>query len=307
MESSRIAERLQANIRGDIRLNVPLAPYTSYRIGGPAAVWVAPATEEDLGHALALIREEEEKLFLLGWGSNLLVADDGFEGVVLAVRDNLAGWSFDRMDDEGDVLAGTLLIDLIRETVKRGLSGMEMMAGIPGGVGGALRMNAGAFGQEIEATTKEVKGYQLDGTPFGLLREQIHFGYRKAPELEEVVITSATFQFREDDAEVLESRMEDILQVRAKKQPLEFPSCGSVFKRPPGYYAGSLIEELGMKGFRCGGAMVSEKHAGFIVNVDHAKADDVLEIIRTIEEKIEKRFGVKLEREVKLVGFDGKA
>ncbi|MBD3165859.1 UDP-N-acetylmuramate dehydrogenase [bacterium] len=307
MEASRIAERLQREVKADVRLNVPFSRYTSYRIGGPAAVWVEPTSEDEVGRVLRVVAEEEVPLFLLGWGSNILVSDDGFEGVVLALRSNLAGWSFDRMDDEGDVNAGSMLIDLIRATVKRGLSGMEMLAGIPGSVGGALRMNAGAFGQEIEATTKEVKGFYLDGSPFALLREQIHFGYRKAPELDDTVITSATFQFVENDAEVLETRMEDILHLRAKKQPLEFPSCGSVFKRPPGYYAGALIEELGMKGYRSGGAMVSEKHAGFVVNVDNASADDVLSIIRRIEEKVEHRFGVKLEREVKLVGFNGEA
>ena len=149
------------------------------------------------------------------------------------------------------------------------------------------------------------KGFRLDGTSFTAERKDIHFGYRQVPDLESVVLTSGEFGFKPSDAALLKQRMDDILALRTKKQPLDFPSCGSVFKRPPGYYAGALIEEAGLKGECVGGAMISPKHAGFILNTDNAQASDVLELICKIEEKVWQRFGVKLEREVKLIGaFD---
>jgi UDP-N-acetylmuramate dehydrogenase len=193
-------------------------------------------------------------------------------------------------------------MDLIRAAVEKGLSGLELLAGIPGGVGGALRMNAGAFGQEIEQVTISVGGFRRDGTPFSSDRCKINFDYRRVPELEKVVITTALFQFTEEDTGILRARMEDILMLRAAKQPLDYPSCGSVFKRPAGYFAGALIEETGLKGKRIGGAMISRKHAGFIINVDNAKAVDVYALIQLIEARVLERFGVRLEREVKLIG-----
>ena len=280
-----------------------LAPYTSYNIGGPAALWVAPETEDAVGKTLEVIHASGAPLFILGRGSNLLVSDRGWSGVTLYMGENLNGWTLDKT--RARVLAGTLLTDLIHAAVADGLGGMELMAGIPGGVGGALRMNAGAFGQEIEAVTNSIKGFLPDGIPFELARPDIDFSYRRVPVLENKVITSGVFDFCKEKPSLLKERMQDILQLRAKKQPLEYPSCGSVFKRPPGYYAGALIEEAGLKGKKIGGAMVSEKHSGFILNVADATAADVYTLIRRIETKVHERFGVTLEREVKLIGqFD---
>jgi UDP-N-acetylmuramate dehydrogenase len=200
------------------------------------------------------------------------------------------------------VLAGTRLLDFIRQAVAAGLAGMESMAGIPGNVGGALRMNAGAFGQEIEAVTESVHGFRPDGTPFSARRSEIDFGYRCAPALEDVVITSTVLRFEPGDPSALRARLEEILARRAAKQPLEYPSCGSVFKRPPGHYAGALIEQAGLKGERIGGAMVSSKHAGFIINIDDATADDVFRLIRKVQARVYETFQVELEREVKLIG-----
>ena len=201
--------------------------------------------------------------------------------------------------------AGVQMAKVATETKKAGLTGMEFGLAIPGSVGGALRMNAGAFGQEIAQTTIHVNGFRLDGTPFTAKGKEINFSYRQVPDLEQVVLTSAIFGFKQTDAAKLRQRMNDILVLRAKKQPLDYPSCGSVFKRPPGYYAGALIEEAGLKGERIGGAIISPKHAGFILNTDNASAADVLSLIRKIEDNVWQRFGVKLEREVKLIGeFD---
>jgi len=295
-----LAAQLADEVDGQIRPDKPLAPFTSYKIGGPTAVWVAPATQVGLARALEVIHEKKAPLFILGRGSNLLVSDHGWDGVTLYLGENFSNWTFDHR--QAKVLAGSLLMDLIRAAVVKGLSGLELLAGIPGGVGGALRMNAGAFGQEIEQVTVSVSGFRRDGTPFSADRRQINFDYRRVPELDKAVITSALFQFTEENAEVLRARMEDILALRAGKQPLNYPSCGSVFKRPAGYYAGALIEETGLKGKRIGGAMISRKHAGFILNVDKAKAVDVYALIQLIEARVLDRFGVQLEREVKLIG-----
>jgi UDP-N-acetylmuramate dehydrogenase len=239
-------------------------------------------------------------LFVLGRGSNLLVSDRGWQGVTLYIGENLKGMQF--TDVEADVLAGTLLMDLITSALSRGLGGMETLAGIPGGVGGALRMNAGAFGREIESLTLEVTGFTTDGCPFRAARQDLSFGYRRAPELEGVIITSARLRFQPDSPQTLRSRADEILALRARRQPLEHPSCGSVFKRPPGNYAGALIEETGLKGERIGGAEVSRKHAGFILNVADATAADVYRLICLVEERVFAHFGVRLEREVQLVG-----
>ena len=295
-----LAAHLADVIDGQIGTDRPLAPFTSYKIGGPTAVWVAPVTQVDVGRALEVIHESKVPLFILGRGSNLLISDHGWDGVTLYLGENLNNWTFERR--QAKVLAGTLLMDLIRAAVEKGLSGLELLAGVPGGVGGALRMNAGAFGQEIEKVTVSVSGFRRDGSPFFADRHEINFDYRRVPELDRVVITSAFFHFTEEDAGALRARMEDILTLRAGKQPLNYPSCGSVFKRPAGYFAGALIEESGLKGKRIGGAMISRKHAGFILNVDNAKAVDVYALIRLIEARVLDRFGVQLEREVKLIG-----
>jgi UDP-N-acetylmuramate dehydrogenase len=298
-----IADQLARLPDIDLKTDEMIAPYTSYKIGGPTAIWAAPRNEAGIGRVLATAHKARIPVFILGRGSNLLVSDKGWPGVTLYLGDNLSGWRF--AGEEGTVLAGTPLLDLIRAAVAQGLGGMELMAGIPGGIGGALRMNAGAFGQEIEQTTIAVKGFCPDGRTFEARRAEIHFSYRRVPELEQMVIGSGRFRFKKADAGILKRRMDEILVLRAKKQPLDYPSCGSVFKRPPGYYAGALIEESGLKGQRIGGAMVSTKHAGFILNINNAKAADVFALIRKIEDKVRQRFGVRLEREVKLIGeFD---
>ncbi len=303
LDPSKIASQLAAAAKGEVQVNRPLAPYTSYQIGGPTAVWAAPATERDVGRILEFVDHNDLPLFILGRGSNVLISDRGWDGLTLYIGDNLSEVMFD--GTAATAQAGTLLLDVVRAAVKRGLAGMEQLAGIPGGIGGALRMNAGAFGQEIASTTRAVKGFRRDGSSFQATRHDISFDYRRVPELEDVIITSADFSFEASAPNILSGRMKDILALRAKKQPLQYPSCGSVFKRPAGYYAGALIEEAGLKGKRIGGAMVSPKHAGFILNMTGAAAADVYALIKLIEQKVYDRFGVVLEREVRLIGeFD---
>ena len=288
------------DVEADITENRMIAAFTSYGIGGPGRQWAVPRTESAVGRLLKNIHAGNLPLFILGGGTNVLVSDRGWNGVVLHIADNLSGWEF--KDNQVAVKAGTLLMDLVQASVDRGLSGLESMAGIPGTVGGALRMNAGAFGQEIGAVTATVAGYQFNGDPFTAAASDINFGYRSAAELQEVVITSATLRLDPGRTEPLKQRVQEILSRRAASQPLEYPSCGSVFKRPPGDYAGRLIEAAGLKGTRAGGAEVSSKHAGFIVNTDRATACDVYGLISRIQATVKERFGVQLETEVKLIG-----
>jgi UDP-N-acetylmuramate dehydrogenase len=298
-----LASQLSTVAEGEVATGKPLAPYTSYRIGGPTAIWAAPRSQNGVRRILQAVHAAAAPLFVLGRGSNLLVSDHGWPGVTLYIGDNLSGVRF--WGVEAEVEAGTLLMDLIREAVERGLGGMEQLAGIPGGVGGALRMNAGAFGREIESSTAEVAGFTTEGSPFRFARAALAFGYRQAPQLESAVITSARFRFQTEPPEILRARVDEILALRAAKQPLEHPSCGSVFKRPPGYYAGALIEAAGLKGERVGGAEISRKHAGFILNIDRAAAADVHRLIRRVEDRVFERFGIRLQREVQLVGEFG--
>jgi len=295
-----LAAELAAVTAAPVLVGQPLAPFTAYRIGGPSDLWLAPQNETDILSGLRFARHNRVPVFVLGRGSNVLISDTGWRGLTLYLGDNFSGWRIE--GSSAEVLAGSLLNDVVQATVAAGLAGIELMAGIPGGIGGALRMNAGAFGQEIAAVTESVRGVDAAGEPFAAVRGEIDFGYRTVPALDPIVITGARFGFRPDDSAVLKQRVSDILALRARKQPLDRPSCGSVFKRPPGYYAGALIEAAGLKGERVGGAEVSRKHAGFILNVAHASARDVYRLIRRIEERVLDRFGVSLEREVKLVG-----
>ncbi len=298
----RIEDRLREVAPDCVQRDVILADYTSYKIGGKSRLFVEPYSEEMVGEVLSTLHEEGVAPFVLGGGSNVLIADSGWDGVTMHLGQGLSGWEFS--DRVAEVMAGTTLLDFIRETVKSGLAGMEQMAGIPGNVGGALRMNAGAFGQEVESSVKKVRGFLPDGEAVALGRSVIDFGYRSAPELQDVIITSARFSFEREDVETLQQKMEDVLRLRAEKQPLEYPSCGSVFKRPPGHYAGALIEDVGMKGVVHGKVKISEKHAGFIVNLGGATATEVRDLMDIVTDKVKATHNVELQREVKLIGFD---
>ena len=298
-----LADELAAMTTAEVSIGHRLAPYTAYGIGGPSDVWLAPRQESDIHTCVRLAYNRGVPLFVLGRGSNVLIADSGWRGITLYLGDNFSGWTISKQSAR--VKAGSLLYDVVKATVAEGLAGIELLAGIPGSVGGALRMNAGAFGQEIGPVVEVVRGVTPTGEVFTADKGQFDFSYRRAPIFDQVVITSARLRFSKGDRTTLKDRVADILAMRARKQPLEYPSCGSVFKRPPGYYAGALIEEAGLKGERVGGAEVSRKHAGFILNVNQAKADDVYRLIHLIEQRVHARFGVNLEREVKLIGeFD---
>ena len=296
------AEALRAQIRGEILENEPLRDRTTYRIGGSARLLVCPKDFEDLQRLNQLIRSSAVPRFTLGGGANVLVSDAGFNGIVVHLK------HFDRFEVQGSTVAagaGLVLDAFVATCLKRGLAGLERLSGIPGTLGGALRMNAGAFDAEISDHLLEVECMDFEGNRRFLAKSEVGFAYRQAPVIRDTYILGATFNFPAGAAEKLFMVREEILSRRYEKQPWQYPTAGSVFKRPPGHYTGKLIEDLGLKGARIGQAQISPKHAGIIVNLGGAKAADVLGLIRLAQTEVLKNYGVRLELEQELIGFDG--
>jgi UDP-N-acetylmuramate dehydrogenase len=297
-----LRDRLLRRLPCPIAADEPLALHTSFRIGGPAAVFAQPRTTAELTEALRIVRDEHVPFFYLGLGSNLLVSDQGFDGVVMCAQDELCD-----MRIQGDLVCagpGARLLDLTAFVAVHGLSGMERLSGIPGSVGGGLYMNAGAYGAEMADTFLEADVLDEHGHPQTLRRPDIQFGYRHAPELENTIILESRYALRTGDKSSIYAEMRRVWKLRRAKQPLEFPSAGSIFKRPPGDYAGRLIEAVGGKGMQVGGAMVSSKHAGIFVNAGGASAADVASLVRKIRRLVYDTFHILLELEVKPVGFE---
>lgn len=284
-----------------IRHDFSLSRVTTFRIGGNADLVVYPADAEAFAFALDTARREGVAYTVLGNGSNTLAADDGFRGVVFVTTD-MRGVRIDGTRLVGD--CGVLLGSVGTNALHAGLSGVEFANGIPGTLGGAIYMNAGAYGGQLSDIVYETVCYDLDtGAVMHLKNDEQHFGYRHSIFMEKnYIVLSAALQLKYGDRDAIRSEMNDYLQRRREKQPLEYPSAGSVFKRPAGYFAGKLIEDAGLKGLRVGGAVVSQKHAGFIVNTGDATADDVLSLIDKIKESVLKASGVELECEIRFIG-----
>ena len=296
-----LAQRL-CRITGDgnVRTAEPLSAHTTFEIGGPAALFVTPGDAQEMRDCIALCREVEEPFFVLGAGSNLLVSDDGFKGVIIALS-GMDGISVDGC--ELTCQAGALLKDASEAACTNGLSGLEFACGIPGTVGGACFMNAGAYGGCIADVLKEVtvlNGGSFETLPVG----ELDLGYRHSRIADDdMVVVSATFALTPGDPSQIRATMDDLTEQRTSKQPLELLSAGSTFKRPEGYFAGKLISDAGLKGFQLGGAAVSSKHAGFVVNMGGATAADVCALIAHVQDEVERQFGVRLEPEVRMLGF----
>ncbi|MGA1846717.1 UDP-N-acetylmuramate dehydrogenase [Deferribacter abyssi] len=280
--------------------NEPLSKYTTYKVGGPAKYFIMPITSRELVEAILWAKREKISYEIIGFGSNVLFMDEGFDGVVISTA-LLNRWILDKKE----VLVagcGVGLIELVDFSINSGIAGFEKFAGIPGSVGGAVKMNAGAFGMEIKDILIDCLVYDIDKECFVTIkRENCLFSYRNAKGLKNKVILSASFVLRKGDIRELKKIKSDILIKRENKQPLEYASCGSVFKRPSGDYAGRLIEDAGLKGFSIGGAKVSEKHANFIVNCGNAKSRDILAIIDHVQSTVYEKFGILLEPEVKII------
>ena len=282
-----------------IRTNAPMAEYTSFRIGGPAELLFMPEDREQLEIGMSKAEELGVPYMIIGNGSNLLVSDGGIDGLVIRIAGDFSGIEYS--GNKLKARAGTLISAAAKDSVERGLMGLEWAAGIPGTVGGAVAMNAGAYGGEIKQVLTNVE-YIEDGEVRSAEPGEGDLGYRfsrfTAPER---IVLSAEFSLSPDDGMTRE-RMRDYAERRRTKQPLAYPSAGSTFKRPAGCYAGALIEQAGLKGASVGGAEVSTLHAGFIINKGGATCEDVKRLIELVQERVYESSGVALETEVKLIG-----
>lgn len=275
--------------------------HTTFRIGGPADYYLCPHSTEELQKILQICRENKLEFFILGNGSNLLVSDKGYRGVVIQLWKNFS--DIETEDNTITVKAGTLLSKVAAEALEESLTGMEFASGIPGTMGGAVMMNAGAYGGEMKDIIREVTVLTREGELLTLSKEEMNFGYRTSVVKEKgYVVISAVLQLRKGDREEIRKVMDELKERRVTKQPLDMPSAGSTFKRPEGYFAGKLIMDAGLRGFSVGGAQISEKHCGFVVNKGDATAADVLGLIGEVQKRVQEKFGVALEPEVKFLG-----
>ena len=284
----------------EVRINEPMKRHTSFRAGGNAEWFCIPETAEELKAVLAACKKADMPWYVVGNGSNLLVSDDGFSGVIISTG------KFDRLDVDGETVtagAGVLLSKVAAAAWKAGLTGFEFAAGIPGSVGGAAVMYAGAYGSEMKNVLKNVTVLTAEGDVKKIPAEELELGYRTSciPKNGWLVL-EAEYVLVKGEPDAIKAVMDDLAARRRDKQPLEYPSAGSTFKRPEGYFAGKLIEDAGLKGFSVGGASVSEKHAGFVINKDGASASDIYSLCKKVERKVMETFGVSLEMEVKLLG-----
>lgn len=282
--------------------NEPMSRRTTFRIGGPARYFVELTPETPIGALLAALHEREIPVTVIGRGSNLLVSDEGIPGVVLCTL----GYSGVTVEGERvRAQAGATLAQIAAAALTHGLAGFEFAAGIPGSLGGAVFMNAGAYGGAMADVVTRSGYARRDGTEHAVTGAEHEFGYRESvyKRRPDRLILSADLTLRAGDPEAIRARMDDLAARRRAKQPLEYASAGSTFKRPEGYFAGKLIEDSGLKGFRIGDAQVSEKHAGFLVNRGHATAGDMRRLIEAVQARVLSAYGVELQCEVRFLGF----
>lgn len=307
MSVVEVGERLRGRFSGILGEAVPLADYTTFRIGGPAALLAVPRGKEDLAALMEAVAESDTRFLVLGGGSNVLVSDAGFDGAVVVLGKDLGG--IERIAKyEVYVEGGCSLNRLVEWAIERGLSGLEDLAGIPGSVAGAVRMNAGAMGCEVGERVTEVDVMSLAGREVVARRvtgEEMGFSYRSCALGDDDVISGVRLRLKEGDGDALRSRRREVLAWRRENQPLRQPSAGSVFRNPPGMSAGELIDRCGLKGMRVGEAMVSKKHANFIVNLGGASALDVRTLMARVKQEVMRAQGIELDEEIRLVGEIG--
>ena len=279
----------------------PMKKHTTFRIGGPADYFVTPESKEEIQAIVELKKKEEIPYSVIGNGSNLLVGDKGYRGVILQI--------FKKMNqirvEENKIYAGAgaLLSKIAATALSESLTGFEFAAGIPGTLGGAVRMNAGAYGGEMKQVLESVEVMTADGEFLTIPVEEMGLAYRTSVvEQKNYIVLEAVISLEKGNPEKIKEVMDDLKEKRVTKQPLEYASAGSTFKRPEGYFAGKLIEDAGLRGFRVGDAQVSEKHCGFVINRGNASAAEVMELMRQVEDKVEENSGVRLEAEVRRIG-----
>ena len=284
----------------NILVDEPMKLHTTFRIGGNAKYFVSPSSADEIVELVRALKNNGQKYMVIGNGSNLLVSDKGYDGTVVCIGKNMSD-----VKVEGNVitaLSGALLSKIASVAQKNSLSGFEFASGIPGTLGGAVVMNAGAYGGEMKDVVTKTGYISSDGTIKTVSGDRHSFAYRRSVFVPEDVILYSEITLQEGNKDEIKALMTELNTKRKDKQPLEYPSAGSTFKRPEGYFAGKLIEDAGLKGFAIGGAMVSQKHSGFVINTGDATAQDVVNLIKHIQDTVSDKFGVLLETEVKFVG-----
>ena len=289
-----------------VREQEPMSAHTTFRAGGPARYFVTPEGEKELAAVLAACREAEKAYYILGNGSNLLVSDHGYRGVIIQLDRNLGEITVN--GTEIRAAAGALLSTIAATARRSSLSGFEFAGGIPGTLGGAVTMNAGAYGGEMKDVLKEVTVMNQDGEILTIPADKLELGYRTSIiKTAGYIVLEAVISLKKGNIEEITALSRKLSAQRIEKQPLEYPSAGSTFKRPEGYFAGKLIMDSNLRGYRVGGAQVSEKHCGFVINAGGATAEDVSTLMKNVTDIVYEKFGVKLEPEVKFLGkFDGR-
>ena len=309
LSKSFIDKVVSLSSSGRVFENALLSEYTSFRTGGPADCLVRVKDIDEIKRLVMLARNEKVPYYILGNGTNMLISDDGFRGLIISLKDMENNISISELSDketfEVSVWAGCSLARLSSEAANRGLAGLEFAAGIPGSVGGAVVMNAGAYGGEIKDVFDFADVLDEEGNQLRLGKDELKFGYRRSIIQEKnYIVLAVSFILKRGDEKAIKSEIKELNERRREKQPLEYPSAGSTFKRPEGLFAGKLIEDAGLKGFSVGDASVSEKHCGFVINKGKATSADIFELISSVIEKVYDKTGVVLEPEIKLLGFD---
>ena len=287
--------------KDSILIDEPMSRHTTFRVGGPADFFVTPKAKEEVRDVVRICKEAGMPYYIIGNGSNLLVSDAGYRGVIVQIYKEM-----NEVKVEGDLVkaqAGALLSGIAAKALGAELSGFEFASGIPGTIGGACVMNAGAYGGEMKDVLESVTALTGEGKIIELGRNELELGYRTSVIAKKgYIVLGAVLKLERGDGEKIKTYMDELKEKRVTKQPLEYPSAGSTFKRPVGYFAGKLIEDAGLRGFQVGGAQVSEKRCGFVINRDHATAADIMELMRQVQIRVKENSGVDLEPEVKRLG-----
>ena len=302
MNANKIQELLKKVVSEDnIKVNEPMRLHATFKVGGPADILVMPNNKDEVAGIINVCKKNDIPIFVLGNGSNLIVHDNGIRGVVIKIYDNFSEIKIEENSIRAQ--AGALLSKIANTALNHSLSNMEFAAGIPGTLGGAVVMNAGAYGGEMKDIVVETVYLDENGIETTVKVEEHQFGYRKSFAMsKKYIILESLLKLKEGNQEEIKASMAGLSRKRREKQPLQYPSAGSVFKRPEGFSTGKIIEDCGLKGHSIGGAKVSELHAGFIINNGNATSKDIIDLIEYIQEKVNEKFGILLETEVKIVG-----
>lgn len=288
--------------KDEVKINALMKEHINFEVGGPADILLIPSKVEQIIESIKICKENNIPYFVMGNGSNLLVKDGGIRGVVIKLT-GLTNLEVNGEEIKAD--CGVMLKELSDKALENSLTGLEFACGIPGSVGGAVFMNAGAYNGEIKNVIKEAEVITSSGEIVTLSKDELELGYRTSKVMKDnSIVINATFKLQKGNKAEIKETIDDLTQKREEKQPLEYPSAGSTFKRPEGYFAGKLIQDSGLKGYSIGGAAVSSKHSGFVINKGNATAKDILDLIAYIQEEVKRQFGVELHTEVRIIGED---